>query len=73
MLSKIKKLDFTGQNIYIGMDTHKKQFTVSIRGENMSYKTFAQPPKPKVLINYMRRNYPGATYYAASGLQEKFQ
>ncbi len=65
MLSKINKLDFTGQNIYAGIDTHKKQFTVSIRGDNLFYKTFTQPPKPKVLIDYLHRNFPGANYYVA--------
>jgi transposase len=65
MLSKNNKLDFTGQAIYIGMDTHKKQFTVTIQGEHLTYKTFTQPPHPKVLIDYVKRNYPGADYYAA--------
>jgi len=65
MLSKNNKLDFTSQAIYIGMDTHKKQFTVTIQGEHLSYKTFSQPPSPKLLIDYVKRNYPGADYYAA--------
>ncbi|MDF1882252.1 transposase [Sulfurimonas sp. MAG313] len=65
MRSKINKLDFTGQPIYIGMDTHKKQFTISLLGEYLSYKTFSQPPEPGVLIDYLKRNYPGADYYAA--------
>ena len=41
MRSKNNKLDFTGQSIYIGMDTHKKQFTVTIRGEHLTHKTFS--------------------------------
>ena len=65
MPSKTNKLDFTGQAIYIGMDTHKKQFTVTIRGEHLTHKTFSQPPSPKVLIEYVSKNYPGADYYAA--------
>lgn len=65
MLHKNNKLDFTGQPIYIGMDTHKKQFTISLLGEHLSYKTFSQPPKPAVLIDYLNRNYPGADYFAA--------
>ena len=65
MRSKINKLDFSGQAIYIGMDTHKKQFTVTIRGEHLTHKTFSQPPSPKILIDYVKKNYPGADYYAA--------
>lgn len=60
-----KKLDFTGQNIYVGLDTHKKQITVTIMGENLRHKTFSQPPDPNVLVKYLNRNFPGATYYAA--------
>ena len=80
MRSKNNKLDFTGQTIYIGMDTHKKQFTITLLGEHLSYKTFSQPPKPGVLIDYLKKNYPGAHYFAAyeagfSGfwIQEKLQ
>lgn len=65
MRSKTNKLDFSGQAIFIGMDTHKKQFTVTIRGERLTHKTFSQPPKPEVLINYLKKNYPGADYFAA--------
>jgi hypothetical protein len=55
MRSQSNKLDFTGQAIYIGMDTHKKQFTISLLGEHLSYKTFSQPPNPKVLIDYLKK------------------
>lgn len=65
MPTKNKQLDFSGQNLYIGMDTHKKHFTVSIQGENLFYKTFNQPPDPAILVNYLHRNYPGANYFAA--------
>lgn len=34
-----KKLDFSGQNIYVGLDTHKKQITVTVMGENLHLKT----------------------------------
>ncbi|MBV6639986.1 MAG: IS110 family transposase [Cyclobacteriaceae bacterium] len=37
---------------------------MSIQGEKLSYKTFNQPPDPSVLVKYLHRNYPGATYYA---------
>jgi hypothetical protein len=30
MQTQIKDLDFTGQNIYAGIDTHKKSWKVSI-------------------------------------------
>lgn len=75
-----KKLDFSGQNIYVGLDTHKKQITVTVMGENLHLKTFSQPPDAEVLVRYLNRNFPGANYYTAyeagySGfwLQERLQ
>jgi transposase len=81
MQTQVKqKLDFSGQNIYIGLDTHKKQITVTIMGEQLHHKTFSQPPDADVLVNYLNRNFPGANYHAAyeasySGfwLQERLQ
>lgn len=65
MSIKSNQLDFTGQNLYMGIDTHKKNFTVTLQGEQLTYKTFSQPPDPRVLVEYLHRNYPGASYYAA--------
>ena len=65
MLPKDNKLDFTGQTIYAGLDVHNKDFKVTILGENLSHKTFTQPPKANVLANYLQKNFPGANYYAA--------
>ena len=65
MQAQIKKLDFTGQNIFAGLDVHLKQWTVTIRTETISHKTFSQPPKPEVLYNYLTKNFPGGTYYSA--------
>lgn len=65
MQEQVKQLDFSGQNIYVGLDTHKKQITATILGETLSLKTFSQPPDPKILVNHLKKNYPGANYYAA--------
>ncbi len=65
MSTKIKQLDFSGQDIYVGIDVHKKHFTVSIQGDHLFYKTFNQPPSPEILVDYLNRNYPGAKYSAA--------
>jgi transposase len=58
-------LDFTGQNIYVGFDTHLKSWSVSILTEKLSHKTFSQPPSPDILHQYLVKNFPGATYYSA--------
>jgi len=52
------------QNIYVGIDVHKKSWTVNIRTDHFEHKTFTQPPQPEALVHYLRRHFPGATYYA---------
>jgi len=47
-MAKGNKLDFTGQHIYVGMDIHKKSWSVSIYTEHFEHKTFTQPPEVKI-------------------------
>ncbi len=56
------KLNFKGQEIYVGLDTGKKSWKVSILTKDFEHKTFSQPPKPEVLVGYLRKNFPGARY-----------
>jgi len=63
-MDKGSKLDFTGQHIYIGMDIHKKSWSVSIHTEQFEHKTFNQPPEVEKLTNYLQRTFPGATYHS---------
>ena len=65
MQQQVKQLDFSGQNIYAGIDAHKKQMTVTILSDHLSHKTFSQPPKAETLIRYLQRKFPGANYFAA--------
>ena len=60
-----KELNFKGQNIYVGIDVHKKDWKVRIQSKELSYRTFSQPPKVAVLVEHLHRNFPGATYYSA--------
>jgi transposase len=60
-----KELNFKGQNIYCGIDTHLKDWKVTIMTETVTHKTFSQDPDPEILVNYLRRNFPGAAYYSA--------
>jgi len=60
-----KELNFKGQNIYIGIDVHKKDWKVRIQSEELVFRTFAQPPSVAALVEHLHRNFPGATYYSA--------
>jgi transposase len=61
-MNHVSKLDFTGQQIYVGMDVHKKSWSISILTDQFEHKTFSQPPEVAVLVNYLKRNFPGAAY-----------
>lgn len=56
------KVNFAGQVFYIGIDVHKKQWSISIRNNGRVLKHFSMDPTPKILSNYMKRVYPGGTY-----------
>lgn len=61
-MNNVSKLDFTGQQIYVGMDVHRKNWSISIYTDQFEHKTFSQPPEVGVLVNYLKRNFPGAAY-----------
>jgi transposase len=60
-----KKIDFSGKDLFIGLDVHKKSWSVTILVEGMEHKTFTQPPDPQVLYDYLQKMFPGGTYYSA--------
>ena len=39
--------DFTGQNFYVGLDVHKKSWSVTIRSLGMEVSHFTQPPEQR--------------------------
>lgn len=63
-MKEVKQLDFTGQDFYIGIDVHKKQWTVTVRFKKMELTTFSMNPFPDELWKYMRRRYPKGTYHS---------
>lgn len=65
MQAQDNELNFHGENIYIGIDTHKKNWKVALYSTDTALKTFTQNPEPGLLINHLRRNYPNANYYCA--------
>lgn len=54
--------NFKGQTFFIGLDVHKKQWTVTIRTQGLALKTFSMNPSPKELKRYLQRTYPDSTY-----------
>lgn len=65
MTIKSKVLDFSGKNIYIGIDDHLTQWNVGIYMERSFHKVFQQDADAEQLRSYLDRNFPGGTYYSA--------
>jgi len=63
-MSKSSRVDFTGQHIYIGLDVHKKSWSVCILSEDFEHKTFTQPPEVDKLVSYLGRHFVGARYHS---------
>jgi len=54
-----KKIDFKDKDLFIGLDVHKKSWSVTIVIDGMEHRTFTQPPDPRALNNYLQRMFPG--------------
>lgn len=65
MLEQRKELNFAGQNIYVGIDVHLKNWNVTILTERIFHKQFSQPPEPATLSSYLKKHFPGGTYHSA--------
>ena len=59
----LKKSD--NQNVYIGIDVHKKNWSVNIIHGGIQRKSFSQTASVDVLVSYLKKNYPGLNYYSA--------
>lgn len=56
--------DFTNQIFYIGIDVHKKQWTVTLRLDGTYIKTITMPPSAAVLAKHLQTNYPNGIYFS---------
>ena len=64
MQTQSKQIDFSGQNFYCGIDTHKKNWAVTIDTDDIVLKTFSQEADPELLVKHLKQNYPGANFIA---------
>lgn len=61
---KRNKINFGNQQIFVGIDVHKRQWNVSIRSNGLLLKNFSMNPVPKELHKYLICNYPEAEYHS---------
>ncbi|HRK55636.1 MAG TPA: IS110 family transposase [Cyclobacteriaceae bacterium] len=57
--------DFNMVLLHIGIDVHKKQWTVTILVKGVHHRTFSQPPRPDALKTYLDKWFPNARVYCA--------
>jgi len=58
------KLDFSGYNIFAGIDVHKKSWSVHVVSDVIEHGAFTQAPDPQKLSGYLKKHFPGATYHS---------
>jgi len=63
-MSQNTQENFTGQRFFIGLDVHKKQWTVAIRTQGILVKRMSMNPSPNELKRFLERTYPGGTYHS---------
>ena len=56
-------LNFINQHFYVGIDVHKNRWSVTIRSNNLTLKSFSMNPSPDQLKKYLESNYPKAIYH----------
>lgn len=64
MQTKVSKKTFDGQKLYVGIDLHKKNWKVTVLSQDYEHITMNRDPDPKKLVEYLKENFPGATYRA---------
>lgn len=60
-----KSTDFTGQSFFIGLDVHKKSWSVNIRTLGLQVAQFVQDPGPLQLARYLEKKFPNGDFYSA--------
>ena len=62
MHTKITKGAFKGQEVFVGLDVHKKDFKVTVIAGELFYKTITCPPNGKAVARFLEASFPGAAY-----------
>ena len=65
MSSKATKLDYSGINIYTGIDTHLKDWRITLMTDNLTLNTLSVDPNAKAVAKYLRKHFPNGNYYSA--------
>jgi transposase len=65
MKREFKEISYIGKNVYIGIDVHKKSYTVVARVEGEVVKKWTTAASPQALAQQILKYFTGATIYTA--------
>lgn len=66
MDNQVRRIDFSDQKIFVGIDVHRKSWRVSIHlGEVLEKTINLSPPSTTSLCEYLNRHYPNGDYLCA--------
>jgi transposase len=57
-------IDFSKQRFFIGIDTHKVNWKVTVRNNQLQLKSCCMNSSPEELAGFLKRRYPGGEYYS---------
>lgn len=63
-INELRKADFTGEKVFVGIDVHNKTWNISIFYNNRFYKKFTTDDV-SAIYKFLTNNFPNAQYYAA--------
>ena len=61
--TKDTPISFSGQHFYVGIDVHKKRWSVTIRNNDMRLKNYSMDPSPELLVSQLIHHYPDGAYH----------
>ncbi len=62
-MNTTKTLSFINTHFFIGVDTHLKNWKVTVRTGGIELKTFSMNPSPLELLSYLHKHYPEGIYH----------
>lgn len=57
--------DYTGKNVFVGIDVHKKTYSVVAVSNELIIKKATIEAKPEKIVSFLKKNFPGAILHTA--------
>src|SRR5579863_1682307 len=57
--------DFSGQDFFVGIDVHKKSWSVTVRAFEFEVARFTQAPSAELLVSSLNKKFPNGIFHSA--------